>query len=537
MDFQVLASRGYGGYRQYRIPALSVTKSGRILAIYDGRPDFDDLPGPIDLIIRTSDDNGKSWSEQSIFRMHDSIAGFGDASIIVDPTVGEYGRVIVLYQFTRHAGFFESIPGSDPSNPEISHIGRSISDDDGKTWRHDLITQQLKADDIEGIFATSGAGSRIRNGEFAGRLLQTFVLRKGNQIFSAIGFSDDHGETWKLGASLPNGNETAIESLRDGSILLHSRSTPFRLSAISRDGGISINSVYPHPDLPDPSDNGSLCSLSDDSLICTHNYDQDLRRRTVVRRSNDGGSTWPDAVLLEAGSSAYSTACELFDGSIGVLFERDSYSEIVFCKLTPEDFQPVEKMPEDKVNHDGLEFTVVPRCIVPGRTGFLSNIEMNQRAQIPNVDMGKFNSAERKEVGPAGGSTSGNYLLTWEEYDSLIGPVSPGLHLGDEVRVSGRLSNHTSTDLENLEIRHEKSGYSLKKKILKPGEKELFLDVRQEVTSEEIERGYILITCKYRAMRKGDSISKEIILEGESNISISVKTGLEIKASLHPEGI
>ena len=49
MNYLRLALRGEGGYRQYRIPALSVTKSGRLIAIYDGRADFDDLPQAVSL--------------------------------------------------------------------------------------------------------------------------------------------------------------------------------------------------------------------------------------------------------------------------------------------------------------------------------------------------------------------------------------------------------------------------------------------------------------------------------------------------------
>ena len=51
MKEKVLAVRGVGGYRQYRIPAMAVTPSGRIIAIYDARFDFDDLPSPIDLVL------------------------------------------------------------------------------------------------------------------------------------------------------------------------------------------------------------------------------------------------------------------------------------------------------------------------------------------------------------------------------------------------------------------------------------------------------------------------------------------------------
>jgi sialidase-1 len=94
MQQQALAVRGFGGYRQYRIPAMAVTPSGRVIAIYDARLDFDDLPGPVDLVIRTSDDNGATWSDQNIFRQHKGISGFGDASIIVDPSFGASNKLV-----------------------------------------------------------------------------------------------------------------------------------------------------------------------------------------------------------------------------------------------------------------------------------------------------------------------------------------------------------------------------------------------------------------------------------------------------------
>ena len=109
MNQQVLAVRGVGGYRQYRIPAMAVTNSGRLIAIYDARADFDDLPGPVDLVIRTSDDNGAYWSKQEVFRKHEGISGFGDASIVIDPSCGKHGRIIVLYQWTRIADFSKAL--------------------------------------------------------------------------------------------------------------------------------------------------------------------------------------------------------------------------------------------------------------------------------------------------------------------------------------------------------------------------------------------------------------------------------------------
>ncbi len=522
MEHVRLALRGEGGYRQYRIPALAVTKSGRLIAIYDGRADFDDLPAPIDLVMRISDDSGKSWSDQKIFRKHEGTSGYGDASIIVDPTYGELGRIIVLYQYTRDAGFFESVVGSSLEDPKIAHIARSISDDDGATWTHDFITDQLKDPQTEGIFATSGSGARVKHGKFAGRLLQTFVLRRGPQLLSSIGFSDDHGQTWSLGAEIPGGNETAIESLGDGTILIHSRATPFRMRAISRDGGLTIEGHAPDKELPDPSDNGSLCLMSDGSLICSHNHDQDLRRKTLVKRSLDGGKSWPEAVLLELGSSAYSTVCELADGNVGVLFERNSYSEIVFTRVSLNDFKSIDQLPIDLVSEHGIEFTLIPRCIIPARNQGALSLISKERPLVPEVDMSQFNLTERKEVGPVGGSTSGDPLFTSAEYDLMLGPISPGLHLGDEIRISGRLANKSAAKLHNLTISHLNSGTCIQRNVLTPAEKVIFLDIRQKVSEADIRTGVATISISYQAKLGDIKVGEEV------SISLSVKTGLPL---------
>jgi sialidase-1 len=489
MEEQVLAVRGVGGYRQYRIPAMAVTATGRTIAIYDARLDFDDLPGPVDLVIRTSDDNGASWSEQEIFRKHEGISGFGDASIVIDPSYGKYGRIIVLYQWTRIAGFFESTLGADLTDPLVAHIARSISDDDGITWRHDVITEQLKDAKTPGIFATSGMGGRIVDGEFAGRLLQTFVLRREFELLSAIGFSDDHGENWQLGAYISGGNETAIAGLSDGSVLVHSRATPHRIVGRSLDGGKTLASLNPDQALIDPSDNGSLCVLKNGDVICTHNHDPDLRRNTVIKRSTDGGRTWTSGICIEPDSSAYSTACELSDGAIGVLYERNAYQEIVFAKFFDDEFQPIDSVIQTTQTTTDIEFTVVPRYIRPGRNQEVE-AQLTNAPTVPEVDMNIFNIKERKEVGPAGGTTSGDSLYTAEELERILGPITPGLHNGDEVRFSARISNQLSCPVVNLKIVDRFGERICEYDSIEAGSKECILDIRQKVTIDDVTTGF-----------------------------------------------
>ena len=491
MEFQVLATRGIGGYRQYRIPALAITKSGRLIAIYDARPDIDDLPSPIDLVIRHSDDGGLTWSAQKIFREHEGITGYGDASIIVDPTIGNFGRVIVFKQVTKLAGFFESKLGSDVNDPMIAHIEISISDDNGESWKHQIITSQVKDEDTLGIFAASGCGSFVKSGEYKGRLLQNFLLRKRGELIAAIGFSDDHGENWTLGAMIPNGNESKSIGLTDGSILVHSRARPHRISSRSIDGGISLSYSAPDLELPDPSDNGSLTLLSDGSIICSHNHDEDLRKNLVIKRSFDGGVTWPEALIVEAGSSAYSSCAQLSDGQIGILFERNGYSEMVFASVGLHEFKSTAEILK-KANK--VTFDVVLRYIYPARILDLPT----KRIEVEVPDISIYGAFQGKEIGKPIQTAGKIDIFTWEEFDSLLGPIKPGLHEGDELRFSGRLANFSDKDLQNICVENNQ-GFRFNQELLKAGEKVLFMDVRYKVTAEDIANGSVNVIFKWSA--------------------------------------
>lgn len=524
MDFQVLATRGQGGYRQYRIPAMAVTPTGRVIAIYDARADLDDLPGPVDLVIRTSDDNGDTWSAQKVFLASQEVSGFGDASIIIDPTVGDKGRIIVFCQASHLASFFESSLGTDINDPTIVHISLSISDDDGESWSHQIVTHQVKDDKTQGIFASSGMGGRIPSGPHAGRLIHSFVLRRDAQLLGALAYSDDHGVTWQLGAEIPGGNESGVACLPDGSILFHSRSTPYRLSGTSHDGGLTLSSLEPHKQLPDPSDNGSLCVLKSGDVVCTHNHDHDLRRRTVAKLSTDGGKSWPKAIVLEPESSAYSTACELSNGQVAVLFERFGYTEMVFCRFSVDEMQPTSEILPLEVDQNQIEFKVAFRYVRPGRNPEkLRQLSGAVKRHIPKVDMTVFRASERKEIGPNTGSASGDPIFTKAEFEEILGPVSPGLHVGDELRFSGRLHNLSTETLYDIYISHPCEEGVLKESNLVSGQKIRFMDLRYVVTEKDLENGFVSLAFQWSAINpvKGQ-------LSGSTTHKISTKTGLAL---------
>ncbi|CAN7165952.1 sialidase family protein [Arthrobacter sp. LjRoot14] len=535
----VLAERGRGGYRQYRIPAMAVTARGTLLAAYDGRPNLDDLPSPIDLLLRRSGDSGRSWQAQQVVRTGVGLEGYGDPSLLVDAGTG---RIFMFHAAGTRAGFFEAAKGAG-NDDDVQHCDVSYSDDDGLTWRHRRLTAQLKLAagrdlGITGIFAAAGQGIQIHAGPFAGRLVQQYVVLVQGEILAASAYSDDHGETWALGeligpsaaggqAGAPTGggaapNENKVVCLSDGRLLLHSRATPRRLSAISRDGGHSWGPLTAVADLPDPGDNGSVgrfdglplppghaTAETDAWLLATNNHDTALRRNTVLSLSRDNGASWPAKLAICPGSSAYSTAARLPDGNIGVLYERQGYREIVFCSIpaaqltdaaaprqgtrraTREDSGEPAGQPAGPASGQpagpaaGMVFDMELRSITPGRPEVWQNAG---EFHVMAADAGEWDVHTWKEIGQGYSAESAQVIGTREAQDLNYGPVTAGYKAGDILAFTGRARNSGREVLAGVRLTGP-GAEGFGPADLQPGEESLYFTPVCTVTARDVERG------------------------------------------------
>ncbi|MGO4237218.1 sialidase family protein [Pseudarthrobacter sp. YAF2] len=517
----VLAARGRSGYRQYRIPALAVTSKGTLLAAYDGRPNLDDLPSPIDLLIRRSTDSGRTWSGQEVVRSGTGLEGFGDPSLLVD---AETGRIFVFHAAGTRAGFFEATAGMDHDDHQVQHCDVSMSDDDGLTWQHRRITAALKSGsgrEITGIFAAAGQGIQIHCGPYRGRLVQQYVVLSGGRIMAASAYSDDHGGTWQLGQLIEGTadgaapNENKVAALSDGRLLLHGRATPHRLAAVSEDGGHTWSMPVPVPDLPDPSDNGSLARFdglpsvtglatpaTDSWLLATNNHDPNLRRNTVLSLSADDGATWPAKLVLCPGSSAYSTATRLPDGNIGVLYERQGYREIVFASVPPEQLtsqlsSPGAAAPDGGLPpaEPGLVFDMELRSITPG----LPAVWKNAGEFHVMASGGEGWGAESwKEIGQAYSPDQVQVLGTREAQDLNYGPPTPGYKAGDILAFTGRARNDGSHTIRDVRL-HGPGAGAFPATDLLPGQEVLYFTPACTVTAEDAEEEAFEVTFAVEA--------------------------------------
>ncbi|MFC4058551.1 exo-alpha-sialidase [Planomonospora corallina] len=335
-----LATGNTGGWPVYRIPALTTATDGTLIAAYDGRPSGADLPSNIALLVRRSTDNGKTWTAQQVVRREAAPNGYGDPSLLTDRRTG---RIFLFHSATVNQGYFGSHTGNDENDPDVQQADYSYSDDHGVTWKHRRITKMIKNPAWAGLFAASGEGIQLRRGPHAGRLVQQYAVRYNGGNYAASAYSDDHGETWKMGALVgPGADENKTVELSDGTIMLNSRAAPYRKIAYSTDGGVTYTPFAGEPQLADPANNGSIMRYAPDApasdprskwLLFSNTESTSGRQNLTVKMSCDDGRTWPIRKTVEAGSAAYSTLTLLRDGRLGLLYERDNYRHVSFTSF------------------------------------------------------------------------------------------------------------------------------------------------------------------------------------------------------------
>ena len=328
--------------RFYRIPAMTLDSKGQLVIAYDRRYDSNlDLGDHrIDVAVRKSSDGGRTWSQQHIIAQGDASSdgqyGFGDPSLVRT----ENGRLVCLMAAGKK-GYFSS----------MRHIGICTSDDNGMTWTapRELTTRGFtdathNTTDSLGfwsIFATSGKGLLTRDGTILFTTNTLMGVPQGVWEGSSgcyILSSKDEGESWTLGPALAydHCDESKIIQLPDDSLLLSVRQRGARGFNKADATAIHWQKQWRNEDI----NNGNPCNadiIRHPSLgVLFHTYLKHPTNRAhlVLSMSMDDGKTWQDVTTIQTGAAAYSTMEVLNDGSLAILFEDGSHSELNGYTLT-----------------------------------------------------------------------------------------------------------------------------------------------------------------------------------------------------------
>lgn len=364
----VVFASGCDGYRSYRIPAIVRLPGGDLLAFCEGRADGSADFGNIQIVMKRSRDGGRTWGSMSVVASNGSLQTSNPAPVLdtMDPAYPG-GRLLLFYNT------------GDASERDILN-GRGFkrcwyvwSADMGQSWSEPVeITRQVflaNRPDIDSTYShpddwryyanTPGHAIQLQRGPNRGRIYVAANHSYGppqphGRHYMAHGYyTDDHGSTFKLGSNIemPGSNESMAVELSDGTLMMNSRNQRgdirARIVTISRDGGRTWGRPTFDTTLPDPVCQGSIADAGGrgrrQKIVFCNNADTLSRNNLTLRVSLDDGRTWSrscriygrDSLADRNDWSGYSDITPAGHGKVGILYERDNYSEIVYTTVKP----------------------------------------------------------------------------------------------------------------------------------------------------------------------------------------------------------
>jgi sialidase-1 len=334
---------GQDGYHTYRIPALTVTTRGTVLAFCEGRRLGGGDSGDIDLLVKRSTDQGQTWSPQQVIWDDDGNT-CGNPCVVVDRATEAIWLLTTWNRGDDHER--EIIAGT---STDTRRVFVSVSRDDGLTWgKPQEITKAAKQDHWTWYATGPGSGIQIQHGPHAGRLVIPcdHIEADTRHYYSHVIYSDDHGETWQLGGSTPQHqvNECEVVELAGGGLLLnmrnYDRTKKNRQVATSEDGGLTWKDQRFDPALIEPICQAAIeryrwpTAETASVILFSNPASESGRVNMTLRASLDEGQTWPVSRVLHSGPSAYSDLAILANGAIACLYEAGQshpYESIVLA--------------------------------------------------------------------------------------------------------------------------------------------------------------------------------------------------------------
>ncbi|XP_019643202.1 PREDICTED: sialidase-1-like [Branchiostoma belcheri] len=341
-DVVLWTSKGKGEIPVYRVPVLTYTPQGNLVAIAEGRRESEKDVNPKIFAVKRSVDGGATWSPPQRIVDDGNRARFKFSSyigtIFVDDTTATIFLMYVFCEFcpTRSLMLINST-------------------DDGITWgRPRNITDHVGKD--YATHPSPGYGIQKKQEPAEGRLIvcgHGFHDGKGLVLL----LSDDHGVTWRRGAFVPSvpfmpqremghfdPDECQPVELPDGSIYIVARNQKrykchCKVIMRSFDGGETLPRKYMFLD-------NSLVEPKITSGVWYHNgtmfysgpQSQTKRANLYIRWSHDYGHTWTPGTQIWGDLSGYSTLTMLPHDikHLYILYERGTnqyFDEIAVTKM------------------------------------------------------------------------------------------------------------------------------------------------------------------------------------------------------------
>lgn len=348
----------------FRIPSVLPLPGGVVLAFAEARGSWHDH-GVIDLVCRRSEDDGYTWSNARVVVSGASIGQARMATVGNPCTVydRDTGTVWMLFCSNFKEDQEWQIHAREGRDREGRRVWLTSSTDKGKTWATAKeMTGPLKRAGWTWYATGPGAGVQLQSGrllfpcnhaEDVEELRHPYLVSWGrSRMVAHCVYSDDHGRSWHVGGvAADHTNEGTLAERADGSVILNLRDWSGRFTRqvqVSTDQGSSWSNPRYDAALIEPMPQGChACILAvppkrkggREVLFFCNPASHERREMMTIRRSDDGGQTWPVSFVLEEGGAQYNSMGLLSSGALCVMYERAD--RISFATIPPSPSGPL----------------------------------------------------------------------------------------------------------------------------------------------------------------------------------------------------
>lgn len=364
----VVFQHGTDGYGAFRIPTIIKSGNGDLLAFSEGRINGTADYGDIDVVMRRSTDNGKTWGELAMLADHGDKPA-QNMSAVYDEFYehrDEFGNVLTDENGSPKTGQVVLVWNNATGDEHAVASGTAerkalvkTSLDHGLTWsvQKDITAQvRVTRDNQKMHIPPTGHAIQLttqaaKDAGVHGRLFfagqwspESENGGAGNHNYAF--WSDDHGVTWEQGGLIEGQklNEVQAVELANGFIMFNSRNyrgsaSSRRAVTISEDFGTSFGPTFDDDELITPTVASTIIRYTredthDKNRLLFANPAHDASRRNMtVRMSYDEGQNWVISKQITKGAAAYSDLVIQENMDIGLLWE-DNSSQIRYSSFT-----------------------------------------------------------------------------------------------------------------------------------------------------------------------------------------------------------
>jgi sialidase-1 len=324
---------GKEGYACYRCPTLAVSTQGTVLAFCEGRVNSHQDEDNMDVVLKRSTDGGRTWGPLQVLA-NDGKNPCKNQCPVVLPS----GRILLVWLWNKWI--------SSEKDRTTREVFVMHSDDDGVTWSK---PRNITASVYQPGWRWYGTGpchAIVKRSEpHKGRVVVAARHNaKDKHMFTHVIYSDDGGDTWKIGGIVPREktSEATVVELSNGDLMLNCRNQNdeenHRVVSVSKDGGSTFTEAWLEKQLVEP--RGCQASLlyhsrnpatSKGNILFSNPANAAVRSDGTLKLSEDDGRTWTKAFRYAKkpapNFTGYSDIALMPDGSVGILHERGDLAD------------------------------------------------------------------------------------------------------------------------------------------------------------------------------------------------------------------